>query len=175
MSQNIKLLFLDIDGVVNTGRSMTFLDKPAEKNDNGDFIWNFDPMCALAVRKIVQHTGCKVVINSTHGGDEDLLREMFLKVGYDIAEDFFIRWSTGYPNNNMERAESIRECIRNIEHPDNAFPCNVTHMCVLDDFDMRKSFSWRQVLVDPVEGITYKDFLQVCEIFEKPFKEIVLI
>jgi hypothetical protein len=51
----MKVLFLDIDGVVNNERT---------RKKSGDFI-TLDSFMVLRVRRIIQNTGCKVVLSSS--------------------------------------------------------------------------------------------------------------
>jgi hypothetical protein len=50
----VKVLFLDVDGVVNNAR--------ASQNTDG---WPVDPFSAFLVGRIVDRTGCKVVLSSS--------------------------------------------------------------------------------------------------------------
>lgn len=56
----MKLLFLDIDGVLISGKHMDQLQ------DDGQSSWKvFDPECVDAFNELVQLTGAKVVVSST--------------------------------------------------------------------------------------------------------------
>lgn len=61
----MKIIFLDIDGVLNTEKHIRYLlhnDLPTQDNDWCDF---FDPKCIVKLKKIIDQTGAKIVISST--------------------------------------------------------------------------------------------------------------
>ena len=56
----MKLLFLDIDGVLISGKHMDYLD------GQGESAWKvFDPECVDAFNELIQLTGARVVVSST--------------------------------------------------------------------------------------------------------------
>ena len=60
----MKILFLDIDGVLNSGNYQTYLiehELPTHENN----CQVFDPSCVYALMKIVAYTQCKIVISSS--------------------------------------------------------------------------------------------------------------
>jgi hypothetical protein len=69
---NNKVLFLDIDGVLNSNVYYKYLYKP---EDGGS---RFDPYCVILVKKLVEEFSLKVVISSTwrDGSLKRLVKEL---------------------------------------------------------------------------------------------------
>ena len=67
----MKVLFLDIDGVINTvGAELGFrycygLQESYPRSEKHKQKFFFDPACLYYLREIVKETGCKIVISST--------------------------------------------------------------------------------------------------------------
>lgn len=55
----MKILFLDVDGVLNS--EQTFFRTKGERDDG----WLIDPYMALLVARIVEATGCEIVMSSS--------------------------------------------------------------------------------------------------------------
>jgi hypothetical protein len=73
-----KVLFLDIDGVLNT--SATMLANPGKLS--------FAPSASIALQKILSDTGCKIVITSTRRrAGLDAIKQAFCENGLiDVAD-----------------------------------------------------------------------------------------
>lgn len=68
----MKVIFLDIDGVLNTHN---YFMKQVENNNgkiNSDFQLNFCPESLINLKKIVESTDAKIVISSTWRGSADV-------------------------------------------------------------------------------------------------------
>jgi len=67
-----KVLFLDIDGVLNSNFYYKYIYKPGEN------VSRFDPYCVVLVKKIVEEFSLKIVISSTwrNGSMNRLLKEL---------------------------------------------------------------------------------------------------
>jgi hypothetical protein len=85
----MKVIFLDIDGVLN--HENWFKKRMTIKNDFNSKEWNdhypfyeFDPESVKQLNKIIDKTGAKVVISSTwrHGRTVEQLQEILDKVGF---------------------------------------------------------------------------------------------
>lgn len=57
-----KVLFLDIDGVLNSTRSMVAYSLLFKKH--AEVKYEFDPVSVLLLKRVVQETGCSIVISS---------------------------------------------------------------------------------------------------------------
>ena len=111
MGASVKVLFLDIDGVVN--------NKHTKENFKG-FIMGIDPAMAALVQRIVRNSGCEVVLSSSwrlyqHSRDEverkvckfaDITPILYAPRGYEIKA-----WLTLHPEIQhyaiLDDAESI--------------------------------------------------------------------
>jgi len=166
----MKLVFLDIDGVVNTARNLLFLPNELH-HGSGAFLEHIDQVSAHAIRFLCEYTGCKIVINSTHGANgEDYIRDLFMKVGYDISEDLYIRWCSGFPNENMNRGDAIKQFMNTMRESGE----EVTHWCVIDDASL-PDLQEHHVKPDSQNGIMMQDFEQACKILGKPFTGLIII
>jgi len=161
------LLFLDIDGVVLTARSF-FFAREEDHFIDGKFDFVPDRHSAHAVRRIVEHTGCKIVINSTHGGwGEDHVRDMFLRVDYDISEDLCpLGWTTGFPRVVDNRSDAITKFLKKVG--------TSTPHVIIDDASLPDHVD-NHVKTNPEEGITMANFREACVVLGKPFEKVFLL
>lgn len=111
----MKVLFLDVDGVLNSNRSKTFLalSKPALRR----------------LKRIVDNTGCEIVLSSTWRTDErarnrlsKVLAYRGMKI-YSMTPNFAgAMFSTGF---RYFRGHEIKAWLD--DHPE------VTNYCIVDD------------------------------------------
>ena len=123
----VKLLFLDVDGVLNYDRC---------KYSVGIY-YGVDPEKVKLLRKIIDATGAKIVLSSTWR--RSILVGMPLELQEDPfaielmsklkAEGLKIYDMTSVDENDGHRKEQIEELIAEYRH--NGQP--VSHWCVLDD------------------------------------------
>ena len=59
-----KIIFIDIDGVLNTERHHEYCDKN-DLNNSDDYGYLFDPMAVKNLARIVNETGADIVISSS--------------------------------------------------------------------------------------------------------------
>lgn len=142
----MKVLFLDFDGVICL---------PSEtKRDEFGFLFN--PDCVHNLRKIINETGCHIVVTSSwrSSGRSELelmweMRDMPSEI-HDltpILEDF-------------NRGDEIEMWLS--ENP------QVTKYCILDDVEIKNRFvSGSQVVTDKNVGITEDDVHKVIKIIGK--------
>jgi len=102
----MKVLFLDIDGVVNSRDSTNFKDS----------LWPLDPYKAFLVGKIQLETGCKVVLSSSWRHHPDGVREV---------EKRIVRIIDTTPTLLDKRGQEVSAWLS--EHPE------VTRYAILDD------------------------------------------
>ena len=154
-----KVIFLDIDGVLNTGRWYTQMDRNTPRDKYG---YAFDPNAVANLKKILDETGADIVISSSwksFGLSEleemwqdralpgkligitpnSVSDEMLLNVDLDHMELFSIR--------GMEIKEWLTKHGK-----------NVSHYVIIDDMDnflpeQQTHFVW----TDPDVGITKED------------------
>lgn len=126
----MKIIFLDIDGVLN---SMQFYENKTNENLLKE---PFDQTNALHLKKIVEATDAKIVLTSTwRGGWEkdpekctlegQLLNEFFSSLGISIYDKTDVL--------NTGRAREIKEYLKNS-------PEKISRYVILDDND----FQWKK-------------------------------
>ena len=151
-----KVLFLDIDGVLNTKYWYTQMDKNTPKDEYG---YAFDPNAVANLKKILDETGADIVISSSWkcmglSQLEEMWEERSLPgkiIGItpnSVSDELLLNADI----DNMElfhiRGTEIREWLRkNSKH--------VSHYAILDDMDnvlpeQQDHFVW----IDPDIGIT---------------------
>lgn len=169
----MRVIFLDIDGVLNNTQTVTDADAPwrgpnpiADGSPPWALLIPVDPMCVARLNRLVAETGAKIVISSSwrlfsrwedlgpallrHGVVADVIGET-----PDLVNDaaWLERWRTreGAPfeYERMERGWEIREYLA--AHPE------VTEFVILDDCsDMAELKPWL-VLTDPIDGLDEPD------------------
>lgn len=153
----MKVLFLDIDGVLNNGGGcMT--------NAEG-WEWPYSdisPVGVARINRIVKSTGCKIVVSSSwRSNGIDFLNEVFKMVGLPEVHDI-----TPHALQWRHRGSEIKSWLDN--HKD------VTSYVIIDDMDIvldnqRKHF----VQTDTNTGITREDADRAIEILNAPLAEVV--
>jgi hypothetical protein len=154
----MKGIFLDFDGVINSGSQPTGLEIPR--------IW-FWPAMVNKVNDIIRATGAKLVISSDwrHGCTiaqlQDLL-ESYDCIGEIIGYTPGIEWRSiviqETPTLEQERCQEIRRWLK-----DNSWP--FTHWVAIDDLDLSDLSSFVQT--DYRTGITDREVQQAIEILNK--------
>lgn len=136
----MKLLFLDIDGVLNNYRSRIVLGSART-------IENLDPLALKLIQKVVKETGCVICLSSNWR-----LNHSFLKLGQQL--DLPILFET--PNlGEDKRAREIQEVVDGLQ-PDK--------YAVLDDEESHNEFAGMPfVNVADEDGVGYKDYLLLLE------------
>ena len=132
-----KILFLDIDGVLNTGRGIKKMSEIHAPKDS--FGYDFDPDAVANLRRIIEATGAEIVISSSWKGyGLDGLHELWetrnlpgkvIDYTPEVVTDEMIRHA------NLEevdmtacRGEEIRQWLLAHQH-------SVSHYAILDDLD----------------------------------------
>jgi hydroxymethylpyrimidine pyrophosphatase-like HAD family hydrolase len=123
----MKIIFLDIDGVMNTDTHLV----RSEVHEGLEFC----PIAIRVLQEVIKETGAKVVISSTWraGRSVDELQDIFRNYSEDIA--LSIIGKTSYNQGKVKRGVEIREFVDYVNNKENEF---VTNFVVLDDdnFDM---------------------------------------
>jgi hypothetical protein len=137
----MKVLFLDIDGVINTtGGEMGHricLKRNSDKSGPAEWAEWFDPACLYYLHQIVKDTGCKIVISSTWrlGETVESMKEWFID---DVIREAIIDKTPAFYSSNrpecedrtgrIQRGEEIRWWVEN--HPGHP---PVERYAILDD------------------------------------------
>jgi len=163
----MKVLFLDIDGVINTvGAELGFkycLNKTRDKlkrlDSQADF---FDPACLYYLREIVVKTGCRIVVSSTwrQGAELNEMKSWFkcTEIADAIIDKTPVFYSTTHPHlvdgrGRVQRGEEIRDWLK--RHPE------VTHYAVLDDDSDMDVVYENYFQTDSYDGLKRKTCYQV--------------
>lgn len=151
-----KVIFLDIDGVLNTKWWYTQMDGNTPKDKYG---YAFDPNAVANLKRIIDETGAYIVISSSwksYGLSE--LEEMWQDRGLpgkligitpnSVSDEMLL-------NANLNKMALY--CIRGMEIKEwlSMYGKNVSHYVIIDDMDnmlpeQQAHFIW----IDPEAGIT---------------------
>lgn len=113
MTENkIKILFLDIDGVICTSRAH-------QAYGSGTIIQPWDPTCCQMIKRLCIANGYKIVCTSTWRFDPKVL-DYFKK--YDLLDLLYESWRTG--GDRESRGEEIKDWMKYF---------NVSEYVIIDD------------------------------------------
>lgn len=150
----MKIIFLDIDGVLNNVEHCEQLDQLLGKEQYWALIravsqMPFDYRSCLLIKKMIDKTGAKVVLSSTWRANIKNI---------EIIEKFAqIKISDRTPILHTIRGKEIKKYI--LEHPD------ITQYVIIDDdSDMLPEQIENFCLIDRNVGFTEKDFKKCMEI-----------
>jgi len=152
----LKLLFLDIDGVLNSFRSDLVLG-------NEHTVENLDPIAVELVRKVVEITGCVICLSSEWRYKHDFM-ELGKKLKLPIMfETEHTRSNRGHGEES--RAEEIQKVVDELK-PD--------VYAILDDDDYEHEFEGMPMVNVANEcGFNYGDYQLLLELLGKDFyKEV---
>jgi hypothetical protein len=179
----MKIIFLDIDGVLNTECyinhfweycKLNDLARPEAKKDFNelmrDFYGNlFDPISVSALKYIVDQTGAKIIISSSwRGSGEEWCKMMWVERGLPSEvigitphmsrrhEDFSLPF--------LERLERGHEIADWLDHTNEAID---SYVIIDDDNDMLEGQLEYFVQTNPIYGLTFQDALKSVEILNK--------
>lgn len=173
-----KILFLDIDGVLNSERSVIAYDTLIWSNLvkkklllDEDLNSVLDSIAVLMLKKAHEELNFKIVISSTwrhHLSIKDF-HKLFLKISnWDTTE--IIIGTT--PKLDSHRGKEINEWLN--YH----YPINKPEYCILDDSsDMLEEQKHNLVNVNPDIGFSSENYYDIFKIFnmESKFKNNILI
>lgn len=150
----MKVIFLDIDGVLNSNRtSLAYKGYPDSFNtyDKGRFDWT---AIRLIDRLVSNNEDVHVVISSSW-------RYNFKVSDFANAFGFDVLGTTPKHQFGRDRGEEIKEWL------DKNNNYNVTHYAIIDDQGgMLPEQLEHFVKVDEKEGLLYKDYARVCSILD---------
>jgi len=155
----MKVVFLDIDGVLNTEKHYMAQVKANNNQNDASFQFNFDPEAMQYLKEIIDKTNAKIVITSTWRIGRDVseksllsrywnaILQNFYKYGYLYEE---ILGTTPFLQNNGKeevlRGQEIEEFLK-----DN--PNIINFVIIDDDSDMGKYTETNLAQCDPYYGI----------------------
>jgi hypothetical protein len=155
-----KILFLDMDGPLRSGRC--YFGESLIYYGDRDFE-RLDPLALDCVKRIVAKTGCKIVMNTTFNKhDEAHMTKLFELNGYrEWSEHIHRYWKTKYPL-TMNREEGIVDWLRCAEHRGE----EISHFVIADDFaDAFPTLHDNLVHVEFDEGLGVKHYRKIIERF----------
>lgn len=131
MPKSMKVLFLDVDGVLN---SNDFYEKRHEdgkyKDGETAFCANIDPECIARVNRIIEATGCKVVLTSSWRSDFKI-KDKFNEIGLDIYDKTTV--DTMFLKREVTRGEEVDMWLKEN---------NCSNYVIIDD---SSDFSYEQI------------------------------
>lgn len=166
-----RILFLDIDGVLNTERQHDLCVNKGIAPVDG-FGYAFDPEAVTNLKRIVEETGADIVISSSWKlWGLDAMQRMWTKRALpgkviDItpnteSDEMLLSVDLDYMEIPAIKGSEIKEWLTTKGH-------DVTHYAILDDFpDMLPEQESHFVQTDPSIGITEADANKTIEILTK--------
>jgi hypothetical protein len=140
----MNIIFLDIDGVLNTERFIKYQIEHHECDPyEADF--NFDPICMKNLKKLIDKTNSYIVISSSWRTSKRLINEISnnLKL-YDINNRFFSSTPNLIDKTRGEEIEFWLDCFSDM---------NLNYIIIDDENDVGKLKN-RLVLCDQYYGFT---------------------
>lgn len=160
MVDKMNIIFLDIDGVLNTERFIKYQIEHHEC-DSYEADFNFDPICMKNLKELIDKTNSYIVISSSWRTSVKLINEISnnLKL-YNINDRFF---SSTPILNNKTRGEEIKywlDCFSDI----------TINYVILDDENDVDNLADKLVLCDQYYGFTKKELNKALEILGGEYK-----
>ncbi len=166
-----KIIFLDIDGVLNTERQHDrCVDEGVAYADN--FGYAFDPIAVINLKKIIDDTGADIVISSSWKfwglstmqklwASRDLPGRIIDVTPNTVSDELLLEIDLSYMELPAGKGSEIKEWL-------DTKGSEVTHYAILDDVpDMLSEQESHFVQIDPRVGITEEDAQKVTEILAK--------
>lgn len=148
---NINIIFLDVDGVLNSQKHAMEIYKITNKPSSG-FNFPFDEKCLENLKMIIQETNAKVVITSTwrkHANGKTILLSNLKR--YNLDKDII-----GYtPILNKERGLEIAAFLDKLDFNPN--------FIILDDDDDMGHLSNYLIKTNIEIGLTYENAVEAIE------------
>lgn len=181
LTDRMKIIFLDIDGVLNSDRSIMTAGKKHQAwksatPDTGGYekftVCTIDPIAVELINLLVRETGAKIVLSSVHRnhfkGNEDvrvpLIREYLGKLG--IESEHVIGFTSS--NFNGHRGSQINEWLE--KNP------QVLHYVIIDDSsDMLDCQKEHFVLVSGRDGLSSGNYRDASRILDFKLSDIIQV
>ena len=163
-----KILFLDIDGVMNTERQHDRCVNEGIAPVDG-FGYAFDPKAVANLKRIVKQTGADIVISSSWKfWGLDAMQRMWIRrdlpgkvidvTPNNVSDEMLLSVDLEYMDIPAGKGSEIKEWLTTNGQ-------QVTHYAILDDLpDMLPEQQSHFVQTDPRVGITQDDAISIIEI-----------
>ena len=161
----MRVLFLDIDGVLNSAASMIALGQSRPADDPKEC--NLDPVACGMLRTILADCGfTHVYVHSTWSGgkqDQAYFNAMLRHQGV-LTDSTNVMIAVHHGTGRyLQRDERI---VAAIEHYD------MEDYLVLDDVNLTKQF--KAIHVDSRDGLSYMDYVDICDMYNVKPKMVLL-
>lgn len=157
----MKLLFLDIDGVLNSVRSAVAHKGYPWPGEPHEREWEkFDEVAVRLLQDVVGETGASVVLSSVWriGADEEFLKDLSERLGVEIK--YTTNWS------GMERGWEINKTLKDV------LSCVEdkleSYVIIDDDSDMLSIHKDRFVKVDGNNGLSFENYMEIINVLGIP-------
>lgn len=145
----MKVIFLDVDGVINSLRTcMAFEGYPWDVDEES--LKMFDSVAIALIRRICKKGDVKIVLSSTWRIGDKIYPKMAKALGLPIIDRTSYRLS-----GDSRRGDEIAQWLQ--DHPE------VKEYVIVDDetFDMNKDQQSHIVKVDGEEGLSFKNYRKI--------------
>jgi hypothetical protein len=156
----MKLIFLDIDGVINSTRTAIAHGGYPYKMPIERGLGKFDKTAIRLIRKLVKETGSKVVISSTWRGSAKGV-SCFDALGLPVIGMTPQRSPHGY-----ERGYEIRDYLDEFMLNSEPHDSLETYVIIDDDSDMLEVQKKHFVKVDSHNGFSFQNYMDCSKILE---------
>lgn len=145
MNEVMNIVFLDVDGVINSQRKLIEVYELTHKPHSG-YNYPFDERCLENLKELIIETNSKIVITSTWRKDNEGKEILLSKLReYDLEKDVI-----GFvPILNTLRGIEIEEYIKSLSHP-------INFVILDDDSDMGELKDYL-IKTNNKNGLTKKD------------------
>lgn len=154
---NNKIIFLDIDGVLNSHRSWIAYNRlPPDRSKDK---YELDPVAVAMVKRVIVDTGAKVVISSSWRLSHDLaaFRNIFAEYGW---EDNYIIDLTPRDVMNAHRGTEIEMWMMQNVSSFESFK----YAIIDDDNDMLEYQKRNHIHTEYSDGLSFKNYQKLQEI-----------
>ena len=144
----MRVIFLDVDGVINSGNNMSRNARLKRTCEN----MYFDPTCMNRLKKLVENTGAKIVLSSTWRLPDERTRSMaHLENLKERLALYGLCILDSTPALTSDRNQEVNEWLQS--HPE------VVQYIILDDVNdnFQGDNLRRLVLTDEIVGLTDQD------------------
>lgn len=159
----MNIIFLDIDGVLNTERYIKEQRKNSEENDVGfRYDFNFDPICMKNLKTLIEKVKPYIVLSSSWRNNEDLIIEIRKNLKLYGIRCGIIDITPRL--RNTSRGAEIKKWLD--EHVDFLSENNSSYI-ILDDEDDMGELSHSLIKCDQYYGFDDSKLKEALELFDK--------
>jgi len=151
----MKIVFLDIDGVLNSRNKLIELYNKTGKPHSGTS-FPFDEKCLENLKKLVEETNAKIVITSTWRMYEDNMNILLTKFKEYELDKHIIGYT---PVLYISREEEINEYLEELEES-----CDFV---IIDDITDMGELNDKLVITSPQTGFTEENLNRAIKILKK--------